>query len=324
MDITDFEIQEMNGCLRVETPPYHFIAGMFGDWMLYGTGTAQLAYLAVMDAVALVLARQAPSVTRQLINSRYRVHSGHKELNPSVSNYFVKVDRTTVTVERTGNQQAPINLTKGVFDTPASEQFFDRFKASPQSLDDLSYAKLVGGMKKHYGDAPDHPSLRDYATQDLIRYYAVRRSCKFLIYDSISQGKTIRYVLDDLNLEMAATKARVDGKVPVCTSELREMFRYWDSLDGDIQFYKEFRRVPPPWESPPATADAVRSWATYAAHLANKRINSGRGSAAFEHCIERFVARDWEGTINAYFLAGPSIAQPPQPINLGATPDWSF
>ena len=80
------------------------------------------------------------------------------------------------------------------------------------------------------------------------------------MYDAIDQGKPVFYALDELDLPRVAylvqgsgqypvdARARKDdkdkvihdaeGKVPVCSSELRELFRYWDHFQKYIFFLK--------------------------------------------------------------------------------------
>jgi hypothetical protein len=328
MNLTDAHITGINQWLRKEHPEAHrhFLDDFDSDWVLYGTGTAQLVYLAVMDAAATAIMSRSNHVTRDQIMGRHAVHSGHKELHPSVSNYWIQFNADTVGVDRTGDRANPVRLAGGPFPTAASGAFFERFNASPQSLGGASYAKLVGGMKKHDRDAPDRPKLREATTVSMLRSYAVRRACKFLMYDSIRQRKAIRYVIDDLNLEMAAASARVDGKVPVCTSELREVFRFWDYFEPHVDFYKEFTNVRPPWEASTANADTLRRWGMYAGHRANKTLSGNIAALStsvvdlLRECVDAATAGRARDAIALYHESRPSRYAVRNEVNLeGAT-----
>ncbi|KPF48828.1 hypothetical protein D621_15645 [beta proteobacterium AAP51] len=118
-------------------------------------------------------------------------------------------------------------------------------------------SKLIKGIKK---DNPAlNPALETIARGDFddqIKNFGVRRACKFLIYDAIERKRKIAYVLDDLNLtEVVKKHARLldpdsstRRKVPVCTSEIREIFRRWDRLQDHVVFYRWFRKAPAPWD----------------------------------------------------------------------------
>jgi hypothetical protein len=322
MILTDPHLQAINDYIMNQSDDRHFLHDLADDWVLYGTGTAQLMYLAVMDAVAEVfMGLQSFPVTRKQVMDRYGVHSGHKELTPSVSNYYVQFNAGTVQVDRTGVQQAPIQLSSKGFQTKASEDFFTRFNTSPLSLQDLTYEKLVGGIKKHDSKAPDRPKLREASTAKLIRYYAVRRACKYLIYDSIGNGVWIRYMLDDLDLRVVATKARVEEKVPVCTSELREVFRYWDYLSNYVTFYRDFCKVSPPWTAPTANPDTIQAWAAYADHRANKVLSDKNqhlpppSLTLLKDCVSDYLSGNYVGAIDKYHQSRPSSRGIPVRLN---------
>ncbi len=326
MKVTQVHIDDINRWLANTLPnaSSHFLTDFADDWMLYGTGPAQLAYLSVMDAVAeKLLAAQARAsaassasspgnVTAEQVAYRRSQVSGRKEVLPNVSNYSIQFNRDTVGISRTRDKNKPVRLVGGEFPTSHALNFFESFEESPFSLNNASYEKLAGGIKKDDANAPDKPSFRDYKVQDMLRHYAVRRACKFLMYESIGNGSTIRYVLDDLDIELAATRARKDDKVPVCTSELREIFRCWDYFQSRVTFYKDFYQAGTPWTNPVASAAAIQAWAGYADHRAQKALAGDLSkvpksiAAKLAECRTRFQASDFAGAIGSYHESRPS------------------
>jgi len=316
VDITEIHVRDINNWIsrHLIDPEAHFLHNWDDDWMLYGTGTAQLTYLAVLDAVAeIALQHQSMPIKIDRIAYRRTQVSGNKDVLPNVSNYWIQFKKRTVGIERTGDPSKPIRLVGGEFGTKDSMKFFDSFNASVFSLGEESYSKIVAGLKKQSASVPDAPKLRDHEVQNFMRMYAVRRACKFLLYESIGNGMKIRYVLDDLNLEMAATKARVEGKVPVCTTELREIFRCWDYFRNHVTFYKDFRLVTPPWERPTATYEGLKGWAMYAAHRANKVLSDDattvlpQALVKLEACVEAALQGNYPRAIWQFHESCPSL-----------------
>jgi hypothetical protein len=83
--------------------------------------------------------------------------------------------------------------------------FSQRFEASELNLRSATADSLRMGIGK------DNEALRgtvkplDKLTGSL-KNFAVRRACKFLLYDSIQNGVKIAYVLDDMELFKVFTK----------------------------------------------------------------------------------------------------------------------
>lgn len=152
------------------------------------------------------------------------------------------------------------------------ENFFNRFQNSKYGVENTHYLKVDKGVRK------DNPTLSDtlddddyYTGNNLanVRNYMVRRACKFLMYDTIQQrGGRIFYALDGLDLNDVANKtARTVGgkeKVPVCTSEIREIFRMWAFLKSHLTFYRDFVPADPPWTR------NLAAWSQYAKSRAAK------------------------------------------------------
>jgi hypothetical protein len=113
---------------------------------------------------------------------------------------------------------------------------------------------------------------------NLARHLAVRRACKHGIHYILSQtNAVVHYVLDDIDIQSVVDKTSyevMDGAsgVPITTTELRFMFRYWHQLrekaeEGKIIFYLNQKRAKAPWEKSPDL------WLPYARHRLNKIVN---------------------------------------------------
>jgi hypothetical protein len=103
----------------------------------------------------------------------------------------------------------------------------------------------------------------------------VRSACKFLLYDEIERGGRIHYALDGIDVRDVATAAHRElddtrSKVPVCTSELREIFRMWSYFATYVTFYNRLKIADPPWTNGPA--DLMRLWCEYALARARKAL----------------------------------------------------
>ena len=112
------------------------------------------------------------------------------------------------------------------------------------------------------------------------------------MYDAKATKRPVFYALDDLDLSIIVDlvtetgalrdtvkvgKTPEEKKVPVCTSELREAFRYWDELHNHVIFFKDFKEVKPPWEQ-----SNVDKWGRYAVLRAKKTrvlaVQAGKGA----------------------------------------------
>lgn len=182
--------------------------------------------------------------------------------------------------------------------------------------------KLVQGIRK------DNPALNPTVTQighgefdDQIKNFAVRRACKFLIYDAIKDGRKIAYVLDDLDLtEVVDKKARLldpsgtRRKVPVCTSEIREIFRRWDMLKNHVVFFRWFRKAPSPWDCDYFDPHAYRNWGAYASARASKLAKALGPShvrhAQLENVVSLYDKGNFTAAIDAFHACQPSTLGP--------------
>ena len=95
---------------------------------------------------------------------------------------------------------------------------------------------------------------------------SVRRSCKFGIeYVVQNLGGRIHYVLDGIDIKKVVDRATITNKsgyekVPICTSELRFLFRQWQRFGSKVQFWQNYDHCAPPW----ADSATQEDWAAYA------------------------------------------------------------
>ncbi len=66
-------------------------------------------------------------------------------------------------------------------------------------------------------------------------------------------GNSVHFLLDGLDMAEVAKKGQRTGSggrtsVSITTSELRYVFRHWNTLKGVVKFYVNFTQVPAPWE----------------------------------------------------------------------------
>ena len=161
--------------------------------------------------------------------------------------------------------------------------FFQRLSASDYSVHRATSPQLVRGAEKERqgaGQAIQGRGRFDAGNYLDLRGYSVRRACKFLLYDTVGTDPQekghVHYALDGLTLPDVAGAAhrpldQHTSKVPVCTSELRELFRMWPYFRNDVTFYAGFNVTQPPWET-----DSINVWAAYAAKRAQIALQAGR------------------------------------------------
>lgn len=160
----------------------------------------------------------------------------------------------------------------------------------------------------------DVESLKRYQKAGARKDYAIRRSSKYGIdyfsrdasiptasasttssknieSDTTSPQSTVHYVLDGMDIATIARKKThlnktiQAEKVPICTSELRFMFRNWGSLRqrNRIKFWKDYVSSQPPWE----LGDTV-AWALYALHRLKKLSERKAQKHLFTQILDRF------------------------------------
>lgn len=237
-----------------------------GVQTIYGTGSAQKVYLRVQEFLSTTSRRDW-----NVKNLVKHVDTKHivKERYPEISNYWLSVKNQYIKNEA---------LPQGSPDEAARKRFWGDFQSvyEQHQKDPRTKPAVLKGPEIKAPLAPNFvPRDDDALIDDII----VRRSCKFLLYDSINRKQDVAYVLDDLNLDTVAQRITVsettdrngpgtlERKVPVCTSELREIFRRWDYFVNHLTFYSNWKVSDPPWYT-----HGRQQWAAYAAHLAAKIV----------------------------------------------------
>jgi hypothetical protein len=161
-------------------------------------------------------------------------------------------------------------------DTPQQrQQFFDRFRQSSYAIGRTPYGSVKKGIEKDWTGSTKSVDRFGYSGRNLtsMRQFMVRRACKFLLYDEIRiRHGRIFYALDGLALSDVAQGAHraldsTRSKVPVCTSELREIFRMWAFLQKHVQFYLHLKKSDPPWK-----LSDQEQWSAYAVERSKKVV----------------------------------------------------
>ncbi len=89
--------------------------------------------------------------------------------------------------------------------------------------------------------------------------------CKNAIGFTMSQGKKVRFLLDELNMGVISSKERRLG-LSFTSVELRYIYRHWEEFKGYVVFYERGQRLEAaPWENDP------KIWETYDAHRRDKK-----------------------------------------------------
>jgi hypothetical protein len=323
MRISEQSRQELNNIYNelIQVPEGHFL--WFANYapLIYGADGPQRIYLDLLLQWHGDDAREVerfPKANHPFVSNYYIDWSAQGR----VSNSGLERDR----VSRWDVQDPAVDAQER-----ARRSFASRFNASrsklgplsPQSLteDPARTARIIGGIRK---DNPSfNPTLDDLRQGGFaheIKQFAVRRACKFLIYDGIQNGRVIAYALDDLNLdevvnktarELESTQGRF--KVPVCTSELRELFRRWDHCHNWVGFFEDLHRVHPPWHADRGQ-NALMGWASYASVRATKLADRIGGQheryAALRQVQALYTQTQYAQAIDAFHRASPSTISP--------------
>jgi len=327
MNVTQAQIEAINKILKsgkLDSDPDHFVAMLRAPFIIYGMDDPQRTYLAIATLVETAL----PSNSEVTSGAVATQAASDKTGSTRVSNYFIDFNKQGNVVAESGGfalkRTAEPAARDGARET-ARAAFSQRFEASKLGLSAAENDPLIRGVAK------DNQALHK-TTKPLtdltgsLKNFAVRRACKFLLYDSIQNGVKIAYALDDMDLSKVVTKQYValkddDGytvkqKVPVCTSEIREIFRNWDHLADHVIFFKGFKRVPPPWNPATGTTQEVKLWADYAAKRANKlKAKYGKSNDKLYATVKSNVERAAQNfapkpTLDAFHASKPSLFNP--------------
>lgn len=286
-----------------------------GRQTIYGTGTAQKVYLRVQEFFEINPSPKdwSPKKLAAHVATKHIV----KENYPAISNYWLSVKSQYIK-----NDALPDKTP----DDLAKKQFWGQFQGvyDQQAKDPRTKPVVPKGPEIR---APGAGVFLPRDDETLIDDIIVRRSCKFLLYDAIERKQDIAYVLDDLDLNTVAQRLKVEEttdrlgvgtterKVPVCTSELREIFRRWDYFVDHLTFYKDWKVSDPPWYS-----HGRQHWAAYAAHLAAKIGAKDPGNQGLAGQIaninQLIVANNHLSAILAFHGLRPSRSLPGTFVNL--------
>jgi hypothetical protein len=252
----------------------------------------------------------------QVSNFWLKSSKSFTEQSISVDNYKLPSHPTSKDYREQGKRDRKL---QGVLSEPGTGEFLSRMKTAGFGIGDLTgkdTSHFTGPRAKGRNMTTHNNTM---TVNDLIYDYTVRRACKFLLYDSIKDKKKIVYLLDDLDIGKIAYMvdpqdgkipdyARVGDqkKVPVCTSEVREIFRYWDYLQNHVTFFKNLLRCDAPWADP----TYQEKWAAYAKHRAAKALSgdkvSGGDKLKLQECVAAFGLSNWGKAIQCYHESNPS------------------
>jgi hypothetical protein len=327
MDITQDQIMAINKLLDGRAKDAeHFVSMLDEKFIIYGMDGPQRTYLAVATCAEAAVADKSNKIKLDGVTTQV---ASDKAMTTRVSNYFIDFNRQGEVVPKTDGgyelqRKADARATGTQRETDRAD-FSQRFETSKLGMGDLDDAKLRQGV----GKDSQHLVGSTKALADLsgsMKNFAVRRACKFLIYDSIARGDKIVYALDDMNLTNVVKGEHINlkdaggsvtkKKVPVCTSEIREIFRNWDYLKNHVIFFKALKKVPPPWEQPTASMAEQKLWSKYAVKRA-KALKDKYGKtdnkvySAVKSNVER-TCQDFapKPTLDAFHLSKPSLFNP--------------
>jgi len=179
-----------------------------------------------------------------------------------------------------------------------------------------------------YKDKPGHDAAKDQQENTVLRYEDLicRRMCKWMLHIAEYNDQPVIYALDEIDLPAVAESRTleitdtVSGsgkkkiKVPVCTSELREIFRAQDKLESDhplsgVKFFKELMPVDAPWGKG-RSEEELKSWAEYALHLTRKMLIKFPGDVLVWKSANAMIAaydkEKWGEIISLYKAIKPS------------------
>lgn len=309
---------------------------LFYRGMIFGTGNVILEYFAgaalwhSIKTGRLAVPEQ-PLARQQLFNEHCNLYkSNGGNLVPARSNSYVAFSKhvSVATTPQVGNHpdhDLSLTFTPRVTEpfqtfqaTAEQANFFTKFNQSPYSVSRTPADKVIRGIKKDAsGLTPTPPELPQIGNLISVRQFMTRRACKFLLYDVVlDQRGVIHYALDELTPEHILNKTAlplegrdpvVGNKVPVCTSEVRELFRMWNFFRNHTVFYREFKVVEPMWVT--CNAEDKKKWAEYAYHLLSseawktheqQNAQFKELGAAFAEFFLAFSEADYDAAIQRY------------------------
>jgi hypothetical protein len=117
---------------------------------------------------------------------------------------------------------------------------------------------------------------------------AIRRSSKFGIKYAVANLRgTVHYILDEIEPSVLLAKSTITNtsgyeKIPICTSEIRYLFRNWKRYGGSgkVVFWENYAVTAAPWAS--AVMQHKVGWAEYALHRMWKYRTKVQGVASLQ------------------------------------------
>ncbi len=178
----------------------------------------------------------------------------------------------------------------------------------PDSLTGEISERLIRSLKKYQKmESVDlTPSTLGKKLRSSVGYHlydvCIRRSCKYgVFYFTHIKSATLHYILDEMDIATIVDKKMLVNdstnaeKVPICTSELRYIFRHWNGLkDKSLLFYDQYQTCGAPWADV-KWQNHREGWADYAIIRVGKyreQITKATGSAlllqAFDDAVRQF------------------------------------
>ncbi|PHQ80559.1 MAG: hypothetical protein COB66_04505 [Coxiella sp. (in: Bacteria)] len=288
-----------------------------GNILVYGTAMGQRLYAVLYRAV-----QGNPSNPKAAIDQFYKtLKHTDKTIYPEVSNFWLKDGK------KFGLTYLVACFLSGKIDSAAADASLRLECPDPKKADEarFKFAQLILADSARSGKTGifDQDLKRDGYTfklsspENRATDLTTRRACKSMLETAFSTNQPVVYALDGLNLLLVANRGRVtfEGdiskyKVPICTSEIRFLFREWDKYQGTVGFYHKLTVRETPW-GPNRAPKALQAWASYALHLLHKLIMTiperlSTSEAQVNEIIDSFTKGDWLNVINGYHQLEPS------------------
>ena len=197
-----------------------------------------------------------------------------------------------------------------------TKEFNDtRYNTAFQEMDTEKLKKSNIGVS-----AQSSHKIKRAAYHDMI----IRRGCKFgIAYITENNQSNVYYALDGIILGHVITKytikktLKIDNlnvetqKIPICTSELRYLFRNWNRYKDKVIFMELIQESPKKVAAPWDREDQITGWASYALDRMAKTIFNSQQSLNKEITFEKKLA-----AFSAYINENPT--QIKQALNLEA------
>lgn len=189
------------------------------------------------------------------------------------------VDKATKTVAAPSLK--PVKTTHDTQTQTLANDYLTALKAckhlGPDSIEGAINDRLVGALRKYekLSKTDFSPASLSRTTADKVAYtlydVCIRRSCKYgVFYFTHVKHAKLHYILDEMDIATIVDKTMLLNdtanakKVPICTSELRYIFRHWNHLKGgSLKFYDQYDECGAPWSDARWETHRER-WADYA------------------------------------------------------------